>query len=499
MLQRDERRYVKQRAFEPGGFGTSYFCTDTVTNTDVVLKEIPKEKCEIHDFQAVTETLKSLIHPNITRYIDSFEDDENYYFVTEYIEGGDLKHLLESRALAESEVVWMLHQILQALYFLQELRITHLNLKPTNIFLDSEQNIKVGDFGLSVCHPELYSTNEFDSAWGYEAPERIFKQSQSFSADIWSAGTLLYEMVTRERPFATLKQAIIGEYKPLGDEVNKTLRIMVKMMLVAESEKRPAAKDLCFFLDKNYKPEVKENEQNSIEVSRDALKQAGEVIWETENDVQYAFDYANDRLLIQGTRPLEENTDSRITCQMISYPWAYEATWLRLYRNQIRSVVVCHGVSTIGARAFQYCHNLVSVFLPESVTMIRRGAFWNCYNLVTFEIPDRVISFNRDVFAGCKSLKSLVIPASVTEIGRGTFWNCSGLKSVEFKNCRTKIGRDAFLNCSSLTSLTFPDGIISIECHAFFGCDRLVSVSIPKHLAPYTSEFPVTSVFEIRN
>lgn len=130
-------------------------------------------------------------------------------------------------------------------------------------------------------------------------------------------------------------------------------------------------------------------------------------------------------------------------------PWVYRS-------GVIRSVVIKHGVTSVGKDAFKHCYNIESVIISDSVTSI--GA---------------------DAFSGCNSLTNIHIPASVTSIGNGAFSNCSHLTSIKIPDSVTSIGNEVFSGCSHLTSIEIPDSVTSVGNKAFSGCYHLKSVNIP--------------------
>ena len=175
--------------------------------------------------------------------------------------------------------------------------------------------------------------------------------------------------------------------------------------------------------------------------------------------------------------------------------------------ENIISVVIEDGVTSIGGRAFEYCSSLTSVTIPDGVTSIGDGAFEYCSSLTSVTIPDGVTSIGNYAFEYCSSLTSVTIPDGVTSIGDRAFGYCTGLKTVtvgegvasgETKlllafggvNCEArfklvisdgifKIGNNAFESCSFITSVTIPDSVKTIGDSAFEYCSNLTNVKIP--------------------
>ncbi|MCI6354062.1 leucine-rich repeat domain-containing protein [Eubacterium coprostanoligenes] len=182
----------------------------------------------------------------------------------------------------------------------------------------------------------------------------------------------------------------------------------------------------------------------------------------------------------------------------------YSSPWEK-YKNEILTVNIEDGITSISRSAFSNCSSLKAITIPNSVTYIRDSAFSNCSSLIDITIPEGVTSIENQTFVNCSSLKTITIPNSVTyikdsafsncssliditipegvtTIGTSAFSNCSSLKTITIPNSVTYIGDSAFYNCSSLTSITIPDGVTVIERETFYNCNSLKIVSIPNSI-----------------
>ncbi len=149
-------------------------------------------------------------------------------------------------------------------------------------------------------------------------------------------------------------------------------------------------------------------------------------------------------------------------------------------REDIKSVEIKSGVTSIGNWAFTDCRGLTKITIPSSVTSIGNDAFGGCTILTSVKIPSSVTSIGTEAFVYCSSLKSITIPSSIKSIGDWTFEQCTSLTSVTIQKGVTSIGYEAFKNCTSLTSVTIPNSVTSIGDLAFGDCLMLSSVTIPK-------------------
>ena len=219
--------------------------------------------------------------------------------------------------------------------------------------------------------------------------------------------------------------------------------------------------------------------------------------------------------------------------------WTYsnKAPWIQ-YKDDIKSVVIKDGVTSIGNDAFRDCSGITVFTIPNTVTTIGDYAFWGCSGITSITIPDSVTSIGSSPFNYCSNLqsitvddrntaycsvdgvlfnkakttlisypgknssvnyvipntvttinihafsgsniKSVTIPSSVSEMKNNVFSDCASLESVVFEESsqRYSIPDTAFRGCTSLKNITIPGNITGIFNYAFEGCSSLESVTI---------------------
>lgn len=203
------------------------------------------------------------------------------------------------------------------------------------------------------------------------------------------------------------------------------------------------------------------------------------------------------------TWQLTENTDDSSTYTlkisgsgaMEDYQTSSSRPWNN-FRDQITSVVISPGITSIGDcaftlfsklihvdiadsvisigwDAFYYCSSLTNITIPQSVTYIGPLAFFHCTNLSSITLSNNITSIGSSAFEDCTNLTSITIPGSVTSIGLAAFCNCTKLTSITIPDSVTTIDLEAFKNCSSLTSITIPGSVTSIGPYVFDGCTSL--------------------------
>ena len=186
------------------------------------------------------------------------------------------------------------------------------------------------------------------------------------------------------------------------------------------------------------------------------------------DDATWELDLDTGKLTISGTGTMYDYYSN-------DQPW-YN------YKDNITSVEIENGITSIGYSAFYNCSKLISITIPDSVTGIGGSAFDGCKGLTSIEIPDSVKSIGDHAFSVCTNLTSITIPDSVTSIGDNAFYNCTGLASIEIPDSVTSIGNSAFSGCTSLTSVEISKNVTSIDGYAFYNCTGLASIEIPKNV-----------------
>ena len=146
---------------------------------------------------------------------------------------------------------------------------------------------------------------------------------------------------------------------------------------------------------------------------------------------------------------------------------------------EIPEYIKTYSVSAIDSSAFQNCHHLVNITIPNTVTSIGSFAFDDCTSLEMIVIPDSVTSLGHGAFSGCSSLSNVIIPSSVTHLGTSLFAECVSLESIVIPDTVTIIDDRVFYGCTALKSITIPDGVYTIDSSVFEDCTSLVSINIP--------------------
>ena len=194
-----------------GGMGIVYRAHDQRLDRDVALKVLPpgifRDEGTRKRFRKEALALSKLNHPNIATIHDFDSQNGIDFLVMEYILGTTLSQKLSGELLTEKDVASLGFQIASALEEAHEHGIVHRDLKPSNILVTPKNQIKILDFGLALLlKPGDMTVSEADTGsisgtLPYMAPEQFLRKSVDLRSDIYTVGTILFEMATGSRPF----------------------------------------------------------------------------------------------------------------------------------------------------------------------------------------------------------------------------------------------------------------------------------------------------------
>ena len=146
--------------------------------------------------------LKKLDHPNIIKLYEVYQDEKNMHIVTEYCKKGDCIDWISKNEdfFTEKEVKLIIKSTLLAINYMHINGICHRDLKPDNILLSEEKEVKIIDFGLSISKDNDIVVNKSVGTLNYIAPE-VLKGDYDFKSDIWSLGVVTYFLLSKKFPF----------------------------------------------------------------------------------------------------------------------------------------------------------------------------------------------------------------------------------------------------------------------------------------------------------
>jgi serine/threonine-protein kinase len=204
-------RYQLKRVLGKGAMGVVYEGYDPTLNRHVAVKTILKsiaidaETAAAHSARFVREAqaVARLNHPHIVQVHDFGEQDEVAYLVMEFIEGRELRAYFDAAERFEVvEAVRIMGELLDALDFAHERGVIHRDVKPANVMLDAQRRAKLADFGVArIQDSDRSLAGTMVGTPAYMSPEQIKGGKVDGRTDIFSAGTILYQLLTGEQPF----------------------------------------------------------------------------------------------------------------------------------------------------------------------------------------------------------------------------------------------------------------------------------------------------------
>jgi serine/threonine protein kinase/tetratricopeptide (TPR) repeat protein len=208
MIDRTISHYKILEKIGSGGMGVVYKAEDTRLERTVALKFLPeyltRDDVAKKRFIKEAKTASSLDHPNVCTIHEIDETDEGQLFIAmACYEGETLRERIERGQLSVDEALSITIQVAQGLTKAHEHRILHRDIKPGNIFITKDGQVKILDFGLAKLAGETRITKEGTTGGtiAYMSPEQAQGKDVDTSTDIWSLGVVLYEMLTGKLPF----------------------------------------------------------------------------------------------------------------------------------------------------------------------------------------------------------------------------------------------------------------------------------------------------------
>ena len=204
-------KYEIRRELGRGGMGVVYEGYDPLIKRRVALKTIRADQLAgenaetvIARFRREAQAAGRLTHPNIVSIYDFGEEEGVWYIAMEYVDGRELKDYFQvNERFTTADIVRIMSQILDALDYSHRQGVIHRDIKPANIILLADGAMKVADFG--IAHIETSNMTQVGTTLGtpaYMSPEQIMGLPVDGRSDLFSAGVILYQFLTGERPFS---------------------------------------------------------------------------------------------------------------------------------------------------------------------------------------------------------------------------------------------------------------------------------------------------------
>jgi serine/threonine protein kinase len=235
-------RYDLTRVLGKGAMGIVYEGLDPKLHRKVAIKTILKGHMDDDEaskeysmrFMREAQAVARLNHPHIVQVYDFGEEKEVAYIVMEFIKGKELKNFFDANERFElKEAVRIMCELLDALDFAHESGIVHRDIKPANVMLDGQARVKLADFGVARVADDRSAAEKTQAGTmvgtpAYMSPEQITGGNVDRRTDIFSAGIILYQFLTGEKPFTgsgawTIAKKIIQDHPPVPSSINNTI------------------------------------------------------------------------------------------------------------------------------------------------------------------------------------------------------------------------------------------------------------------------------------
>jgi serine/threonine protein kinase len=203
-----KERYEILEILGEGGMAFVYKARDTQLERFVAIKTLKpnyvNQETFVDRFKREAKTAANLNHPNIVQIFD-WGIEEEPYFVMEYIEGNTLTSIIaKNRSISLSDVLFIGAQVSSGLHAAHQKGLVHRDIKPGNIMITPDGKVKVTDFGIVSLQNEESDITKTGSILGtasYISPEQAQGKPVSIESDLYSLGTVLYELITGKAPF----------------------------------------------------------------------------------------------------------------------------------------------------------------------------------------------------------------------------------------------------------------------------------------------------------
>src|SRR3954466_10333471 len=283
-------RYNLERTLGKGAMGVVYEGVDPRLGRRVAIKTILKSHLDADTakeysmrFVREAQAVARLNHPHVVQVFDFGEEGDIAYLVMEFIKGKELKAFFDANERFDlKEAVRIMGELCDALDFAHAAGIIHRDIKPANVMIDAQGRTKLTDFGVARVQDSDKTSVERTQAGtmvgtpAYMSPEQITGGNIDKRTDVFSAGIILYQFLTGEKPFTgsgawTIAKKIIQEEPPLPSSLNNAVTPLFDAVVNRALAKNPdqrfqSARDLSVSLKRAIegKPEEDDGDKTVV-------------------------------------------------------------------------------------------------------------------------------------------------------------------------------------------------------------------------------------------
>ena len=209
--QRRIGKYIVQRELGRGGMGTVYLAEQPGLGREVAIKELilsaVADPVALKRFMQEAQVMARTSHPNLVQVHDLEQIGDANYIVLEFVRGKSLRDFLNQGVLPLPQTFAIMHGVLRALDYAHKRAIVHRDMKPENVLLSDEGDVKVADFGIarlmddSGAGSTATKTGTTVGTPQYMSPEQVASSKVDGRSDLYSSGIMFYELVVGQPPF----------------------------------------------------------------------------------------------------------------------------------------------------------------------------------------------------------------------------------------------------------------------------------------------------------
>jgi serine/threonine protein kinase len=209
-------KYPIVRQLGRGATSVVYLARDPFANREVAIKVIRNQPAQDTDlrrryrrvFLNEAALVGKLFHPHILTIYDAVSDENLSYIVMDFVDGKTLEHYCDvAHLLPVSKVVEIIFKCSLALGFAQRHGVIHCDIKPANILIKDDTDIKLSDFGAALYEEAQHTHLKGIGSPAYMSPEQVQEKEVSYQTDIYSLGVVMYQMLTGKLPFRASSKA----------------------------------------------------------------------------------------------------------------------------------------------------------------------------------------------------------------------------------------------------------------------------------------------------
>ena len=285
-----KERYEIVEILGEGGMAFVYKARDKQLQRDVAIKTLKpnyvNQEKFVDRFRREAQTAANLNHPNIVQIFDWGIEDEPY-FVMEYIEGNTLTSIISgNRTVGLNDILYIGSQVANGLKEAHKRGLVHRDIKPGNIMITPDGKVKVTDFGIVSLQNEESDITKTGAVLGtasYISPEQAQGKPVSFESDLYSLGTVLYELIagkppfTGDSPIATATKHLTDKPEKLSiyrKDIPKALEnAILKLLEKRPSDRFKSAEDLrALLLQQRKQIQINQTQENLVDLTNPKIK-----------------------------------------------------------------------------------------------------------------------------------------------------------------------------------------------------------------------------------